>query len=90
MRWELEEGVSVGGCVEKQRRAVAVDRERESERVSRAELGTGGPLVRLRAEGRRAQYPTMRKKRRWQSGKGVVEEENTGLWVVRSGRSGHR
>lgn len=41
MRWELEEGVSVGGCVEKQRRAVAVDRERETERVSRADAGYG-------------------------------------------------
>lgn len=43
MRWELEEGGSVGGCVEKQRRAVAVDREREreTERVSRADAGYG-------------------------------------------------
>lgn len=32
VRWELEEGGSVGGCVEKQRRAVAVDRERERRR----------------------------------------------------------
>lgn len=34
--------MSVGGCVEKQRRAVAVDRERErTERVSRADAGYG-------------------------------------------------
>lgn len=41
MRWELEEGVSVGGCRETAPGCCRRQRERETERVSRADAGYG-------------------------------------------------